>query len=298
LVKTPVYFINETRGEKLEATVRNLQEKEILLIENTRFEDYPTKLESSCDEKLSMYWSNLGDIFVLDAFGTAHRCHASTYGISKFIPSYAGFLVSEETKMLDKAMKEKKTLVLGGAKVDDKIGVINNLIPNSDKVLIGGAMCFTFLKVKGINVGKSIVSEENIDYVKELLDKYSNKIFLPVDVVTEDGVKDIDSLSDNDIGYDIGPKTIKEFEKLLDGSKLVLWNGPLGKYEDSAYEKGTKEIMKYLEKQEFPTILAGGDVTGAASYFGVKMYYVSTGGGSTLEYLEGKKFKTLERLNG
>ena len=298
LVKTPVYFINETRGEKLEATVRNLQEKEILLIENTRFEDYPTKLESSCDEKLSMYWSNLGDIFVLDAFGTAHRCHASTYGISKFIPSYAGFLVSEETKMLDKAMKEKKTLVLGGAKVDDKIGVINNLIPNSDKVLIGGAMCFTFLKVKGINVGKSIVSEENIDYVKELLDKYSNKIFLPVDVVTEDGVKDINSLSDNDIGYDIGPKTIKEFKKLLDGSKLVLWNGPLGKYEDSAYEKGTKEIMKYLEKQEFPTILAGGDVTGAASYFGVKMYYVSTGGGSTLEYLEGKKFKTLERLNG
>ena len=278
--------------------VNNLQEKEILLVENTRYEDFPTKLESSCDEKLSKYWAELGDIFVLDAFGSAHRCHASTYGISKYIPSYAGFLVDEETKMLDKAMKENKTLLLGGAKVDDKIGVINNLITKSNKVLIGGAMCFTFLKVKGINVGKSIVSEENIDYVKDLLSKYSDKIFLPVDVVTESGIKDIDKLSDDDIGYDIGPKTIKEFEKLLEGSKLVLWNGPLGKYEEKEYEKGTKDIMKFLEKQKFPTILAGGDVTGASSYFGVKMYYVSTGGGSTLEYLEGKKFKTLERLNG
>ena len=298
LVKVPVYFSRNTKGEELEAMVNNLQEKEIILVENTRYEDVPTKLESSCDEKLSKYWASLGDIFVLDAFGSAHRCHASTYGISKYIPSYAGFLVSEETEMLNKAMKEKKTLLLGGAKVDDKIGVINNLITNSDKVLIGGAMCFTFLKVKGINVGKSIVSEENIDYVKSLLDKYSKKIFLPIDVVTESGIKDIDKLSDNDIGYDIGPKTIKEFEKLLSGSKLVLWNGPLGKYEESAYEKGTKDIMEYLEKQDFPTILAGGDVTGAATHFKAKMYYVSTGGGSTLEYLEGKKFKTLERLNG
>ena len=298
LVKVPVYFSKETKGDELEAMVNNLQEKEILLVENTRYEDFPTKLESSCDEKLSKYWAELGDIFVLDAFGSAHRCHASTYGISKYIPSYAGFLVDEETKMLDKAMKENKTLLLGGAKVDDKIGVINNLITKSNKVIIGGAMCFTFLKVKGINVGKSIVSEENIDYVKDLLSKYSDKIFLPVDVVTESGVKDIDKLSDDDIGYDIGPKTIKEFEKLLEGSKLVLWNGPLGKYEEKEYEKGTKDIMKFLEKQKFPTILAGGDVTGASSYFGVKMYYVSTGGGSTLEYLEGKKFKTLERLNG
>lgn len=298
LVKVPVYFSKDTKGDELEAMVNNLQEKEILLVENTRYEDFPTKLESSCDEKLSKYWAELGDIFVLDAFGSAHRCHASTYGISKYIPSYAGFLVDEETKMLDKAMKENKTLLLGGAKVDDKIGVINNLITKSNKVLIGGAMCFTFLKVKGINVGKSIVSEENIDYVKDLLSKYSDKIFLPVDVVTESGIKDIDKLSDDDIGYDIGPKTIKEFEKLLEGSKLVLWNGPLGKYEEKEYEKGTKDIMKFLEKQKFPTILAGGDVTGASSYFGVKMYYVSTGGGSTLEYLEGKKFKTLERLNG
>ena len=298
LIKTPVYFSNNTRGDELETMVNNLLEGEILLVENTRYEDFPTKLESSCDERLSKYWAGLADIFVLDAFGSAHRCHASTYGISKYIPSYAGFLVKEETDMLDKAMKEKRTLLLGGAKVDDKIGVINNLVPNSEKILIAGAMCFTFLKVKNVNVGKSIVSEENIEYVKELFNKYNDKIFLPVDVVTQNGVKDINDLSNDDIGYDIGPKTIKLFEELLKDSNLVLWNGPLGKYEDKEYENGTKEIMKYLEKQKFPTILAGGDVTGASSYFGVKMYYVSTGGGSTLEYLEGKKFKTLERLNG
>ena len=298
LVNAPVYFIPDTRGDLLEAAINNLLPGEILLMENTRFEDVPTTLESSCDEALSKYWASLADIYVLDAFGTAHRCHASTYGISKYIPSYAGFLVKDETEMLDKSLKEERTLVLGGAKVDDKIGVIDNLIPTSKKVLIGGAMCFTFLHVLGLTVGKSIVSEENIEYVKGLLDKYKDKIILPVDVVTQNGVKDVDKMSNSDIGYDIGPKTIKLFENELENSKLVLWNGPLGKYEDKEYEKGTLKIMKYLEGEKFPTILAGGDVTGAASHFGVKMYYISTGGGSTLEYLEGKKFKTLERLKG
>ena len=298
LVECPVYFTHQTRGDELEACVNSLLDGEILLVENTRFEDVPKTLESSCDEKLSKYWASLGDIFVLDAFGTAHRCHASTYGISKYIPSYAGFLVNDEVEMLNKALKEKRTLLLGGAKVDDKIGVLNNLVPSSDLVLIGGAMCFTFLKAKGFNVGKSIVSEENIEYCKKLLDKYEDKIVLPLDFVTEEGVKDIDEFNKDNIGFDIGPKTIREFESRLEGSNLVLWNGPLGKYEDKEYENGTKELMKFLENQKFPTILAGGDVTGASKYFGVSMYYVSTGGGSTLEYLEGKKFKTIERLNG
>jgi len=298
LVSNPVYFIPETRGELLETAIKNLLPGEILLMENTRFEDFPTKLESSCDEKLSKYWASLADIFVLDAFGSAHRCHASTYGISKYIPSYAGFLVNDETEILNKAINEDRTLLLGGAKVDDKIGVIDNLIPTSSKVLIAGAMCFTFLKVKGFNVGKSIVSEENIEYVEKLLKKYNDKIFLPIDVVTQNGVKNIENMSNDDIGYDIGPKTISKFKEILTNSKLVLWNGPLGKYEEKAYEKGTHDIMKYLESQDFPTILAGGDVVGSASYFKVKLYYSSTGGGSTLEYLEGKRFKTLERLNG
>ena len=236
LVKVPVYFIPETRGTVLETAINNLLNGEIIVVENTRFEDFPTTLESSCDETLSKYWANLADMFVLDAFGTCHRCHASTYGISKYIPSYAGFLVDSEVKMLNKAMKEKRTLVLGGAKVEDKIGVINNLIPSSDKVLIGGAMCFTFLKVKGFNTGESLISEENMDYVKELLNKYSNKIILPVDFITQNGVKNIDDFESKDIGYDIGPKTIELFKQELKNSNLVLWNGPLGKYEEKEYE--------------------------------------------------------------
>lgn len=298
LVNTPVYFIPQTRGELLETTLDNLCEGEIAVIENTRWEDYPKTLESSCDEKLSKYWAGLGDIFVLDAFGSAHRCHASTYGISKYLPSYAGFLVQNETTVLDKALKQNKTLILGGAKVDDKIGVINNLIKTSNKVLIGGGMCFTFLKAKGYNIGESILSEEHIDYAKKLLKKYPNAIILPIDVVTQNGVKNIEDMSDKDIGYDIGPKTIKLFTEELKTSKLVLWNGPLGKYEDKEYENGTKKVMQFLKKQKFNTILAGGDITGASKYFNIELYYVSTGGGSTLEYLEGKKFKTLERLNG
>ena len=298
LVKTPVYFIESTRGKILEETINNLLDGEIALIENTRFEDYPKKLESSCDEALSKYWANLADIFVLDAFGSAHRCHASTYGISKYIPSYAGFLVDKETKMLNEAMNKNKTLILGGAKVEDKIGVIDNLISTSEYLLLGGAMCFTFLKANDINVGKSIVSMENIDYAKKVLKKYKNKILLPIDVITQNGIKDISNMNDDDIGYDIGPKTIKLYEKILSKSKFVLWNGPLGKYEDKKYENGTKDIMKFLSKQKFHTILAGGDVVASSKHFNIEVYYVSTGGGSTLEYLEGKKFKTLERLKG
>ena len=298
LVKTPVYFVPETRGELLEETISNLLDGEIVLVENTRFEDYPKTLESSCDEALSKYWASLGNIFVLDAFASCHRCHASTYGISKYLPSYAGYLVEEEVKVMDEVMSKTKTLILGGAKVEDKIGVINNLITKSENVLIGGAMCFTFLKAKGIDVGSSIVSEENIEYAKGLLNKYSSKIILPVDVVTQNGVKDIDKLDKKDIGFDLGPKTIKLFEEKLDNASLVLWNGPLGKYEDKEYEKCTKEIMKYLSKKSYKSILAGGDVVSASNYFNIPLTYSSTGGGATLEYLSGKKFKTLGRLKG
>ena len=235
---------------------------------------------------------------MLDAFGSAHRCHASTYGISKYLPSYAGFLVQNETTVLDKALKQNKTLILGGAKVDDKIGVINNLIKTSNKLLIGGGMCFTFLKAKGYNIGESILSEEHIDYAKKLLKKYPNTIILPIDVVTQNGVKNIEDMSDKDIGYDIGPKTIKLFTEELKTSKLVLWNGPLGMFEDEKYENGTKKVLKFLYNQSIPTILAGGDIISASHKFGFDFHYVSTGGGSTLEYLEGRRFKTLERLSG
>lgn len=298
LINTPIYFVPLTRGELLEKTVENMSNGEIVIVENTRYEDYPKKLESSCDEILSKYWANLGDIFVLDAFGSAHRCHASTYGISKFLPSYSGFLVDEEVDMIEKAMHQKKTLILGGSKVDDKIGVIDNLVNTSDAVLLGGAMCFTFLKAKGLSVGSSIVSDDKIDYCKEMLENHSDKIYLPVDVVTQNGIKLVEDMNKDDVGYDIGPKTIQKYEKVLSKSPFVLWNGPLGKYEDATYVDGTKKIMEYLSENKITTMLAGGDITGAAKSLKLKFKYISTGGGSTLEYLEGKKFKTLERLTG
>lgn len=298
LINTPIYFVPVTRGDLLTETINNMNEGEIVLVENTRFEDYPRMLESSCDESLSKYWASLGDIFVLDAFGTAHRCHASTYGISKYIPSYSGFLVDSEIEMLDTALHQRKTLILGGAKVDDKIGVIDNLINTSDAILFGGAMCFTFLKAKGIDVGSSVVSVDRLDYAKGLLESHENKILLPVDVVTQNGVKDINEMEREDVGYDIGPKTITMYNEALINSKLVLWNGPLGMFEDEKYENGTKKVLKFLYNQSIPTILAGGDIISASHKFGFNFHYVSTGGGSTLEYLEGRRFKTLERLNG
>lgn len=298
LVSCGIYFIPFTRGEIVNKTIENMNNGEIVILENTRFEDYPKSLESSCDEALSKYWASLGDIFVLDAFGSAHRCHASTYGISKYLPSYSGFLVDNEVSMLDKAIHQRKTLILGGAKVDDKIGVIDNLINTSDNILLGGAMCFTFLKASGVNVGESIVSDDKIRYAKSLLDTHGNKIILPIDVVTNDGVKDVTNIGNSGIGYDIGPKTINKYKELLINSKLILWNGPLGMFEDPKYEDGTKKVMQFIYNQSIPTILAGGDIISASHKFKYNFTYLSTGGGATLEYLEGKKFKTLERLNG
>lgn len=298
LVSCGIYFVPFTRGELVEKTIQNMNDGEIVILENTRYEDYPKLLESSCDEALSKYWASIGDIFVLDAFGSAHRCHASTYGISKYLPSYSGFLIDNEVSMLDRAIHQRKTLILGGSKVDDKIGVIDNLINTSDYILLGGAMCFTFLKASGINVGESIVSDDKIRYAKNLIDIHKNKIILPIDVVTNNGVKMVTEMSNSDIGYDIGPKTISMYKELLINSKLILWNGPLGMFEDPRYEDGTKKVMQFVYNQSIPTILAGGDIISASHKFKYNFTYLSTGGGATLEYLEGKRFKTLERLNG
>lgn len=298
LIDVPVYFTGDTRGHAVEAIVNNVLDGEIVLLENTRYEDFPKKLESSCDEALSKYWASFGDIFVLEAFGSAHRCHASTYGISKYLPSYAGFLVEKETEILNEVLQSSRTLIMGGSKIDEKIAVIDNLIPTSDALCIGGGMCFTFLKAMGLNIGKSLLAEEQIDYCKDLLMKYGNKIVLPVDVVTQNGVKNVNELNDDDIGYDIGPKTVKLFEEVLSNSNMVLWNGPLGMYEEDAYANGTKDILEFLESQDFKTILGGGNIVDAATKFGVNVHHKCTGGGSTLEYLGGARFKTLSRLKG
>ena len=297
LLNKEVIFSRETRGENLSNLVNNMKDKDIILVENTRYEDVPDKLESNCDEELSKYWASLGDIFVLDAFGSAHRNHASTYGIPKNINGYAGFLIKEELNALEEIFNAKdKDIILGGAKVEDKIGVITNLIQNSNKIILGGAMCFTFLKAKGFNVGASFVDEERINYCKELLEKYPDKIILPVDIVTENSVKDIDKIENEDVGYDIGPKTIQKYKTVLEKSNLVVWNGPLGWFENEKFSAGTKEILYYLNDKNIKTIIAGGDTGNAASKYGLKFYHISTGGGATLEYLEGKEFKTLEVL--
>ncbi len=297
LLNMNIIFSEETRGKKLDELVNNMKEKDIILVENTRYEDVSNKLESNCDENLSKYWASLGDIFVLDAFASAHRNHASTYGIAKYIKGYAGFLIKEELNVLKEVFQNKnKDILLGGAKVEDKIGVITNLIQNSNSVLLGGAMCFTFLKAKGYNVGLSFVDEERLKYAKELIEKYPNKIILPIDIVTENEVKDIDKISNNDIGYDIGPKTIEKYKEILSKSNLVVWNGPLGWFENEKYAKGTKDILYYLHDNNIKTVIAGGDTGNAANQYGLKFFYISTGGGATLEYLEGKEFQTLEVL--
>lgn len=292
LLNETIKFSTELKGSKLEEKINNLSPKEIILLENTRHMDYPDKLESNCDKELSSYWASLGEIFILDAFGSAHRAHASTYGISECLPHAIGFLIEREIKELENIKSKQKTIILGGAKVSDKIGVIKNLLPTSNKILIGGAMCGTFLKSKNINVGKTFVEEEKIDEVKKLLE--ANKIILPIDVITENGIKEINYINDDESILDIGPESIELFEQNLTGETLVLMNGTLGLYEDSKYENGTKEIFKFLEENKIETIVCGGDTGNATKKYGFTPAYLSTGGGATLEYLEGKELPALK----
>lgn len=280
LVNVNVDFCEDLKGKTLEENVKKLKSKEILLLENTRFMDLEDNKESNCDLELSKYWASLGEVFVNDAFGTTHRKHASTYGITKFLPTCYGFLIKKEIRVLNEALKvNDKILILGGAKVDDKLKLIKNLIDSSSKLLLGGKMCFTFLKAKGNIIDKSLVNEEELNNVKLVYKENVNKIILPVDV--------IDNL-------DIGIKTIELFKNSIDKNKLVVWNGPLGYIEDPKYKTGTLEILKYLEDNKIKTIIAGGDTAKIANNEKFKFYHTSTGGGATLEYLQGKNLPALE----
>lgn len=296
LLNKKILFSEELKGVKLEEKIKMLKSGDIILLENTRHKDYPDKLESNCDENLSKYWSTLGEIFIMDAFGSAHRAHASTVGIAKYLPSAAGFLVIKEIDKLKEIKNENKTLLLGGAKVSDKIGVIKNLINTANYVIIGGAMCGTFLKIKGYNVGKTFVDNEKDEYIKDLVNNYEHKIILPVDVMTENGEKSINEINDDETIYDIGTETIKIFNEYLSSAKLVLTNGTMGLYEDQKYEKGTKYTLKCLHDNDIKTIVCGGDTASAVKKFGYNFYYISTGGGASLEYLSGEKLPGLEVL--
>ena len=286
-----VLFSPDTRSSKLTEMVDNLKDGDVLLIENTRFEDVPDKKETNCDEKLSKYWASLGDIFINDAYGTCHRAHASVVGIPKYLPSGVGFLVEKEVQKLDNILKSNThpfVAILGGKKVDDKISLTQSLLEKCDKLLIGGAMSFTFLKALGYNTGSSIVSDDYVEFAKEMINKYEDKIVLPVDFVLETTTKDIKDFSDGDIGYDIGSKSIKLFEKELDSARRVIINGPMGLFEDVKYQNGTKSIFKYLDKNKIKTLIGGGDSAAAVNKLGFDdaFYHVSTGGGATIKYIE------------
>jgi phosphoglycerate kinase len=310
LLKRDVLFSEKTRGEELEAIVDSMEPQDILLIQNTRYEDLNGKKESGNDEELGAYWASLGEVFINDAFGTIHRAHASNVGIASHLQgkSAVGFLIEKELNAL--SVLEKPThpfiVILGGAKVQDKIGVIENLVTKADKILIGGGMAFTFLKAKGYEIGKSLLDEENLDFCKNILKDYSDKIILPIDFAVtneftndeEYRVKSIDNIASNEMGLDIGPDTLKLFESILATAKIVIWNGPLGVYEFDKYKVNTNELLKYVVENNIKTILGGGDIVAAATSanYKDKVYHASTGGGATLEYLEGKKLPGIEAI--
>lgn len=299
LLNKEIIFSSVTRGSELEDKINSLNNGDVLLMENTRFEDLNGKKESGNDIELGKYWASLGDVFINDAFGTCHRAHASNVGIASNLESGLGFLVEDEVEKLKLATNNPKkpfAVILGGAKVSDKIGVIKNLVDKCDYILIGGGMAYTFLSAKGFNIGKSLFDSESLDFCKEMLEKYSDKIVLPLDsIVSKEFDKDTTIKSslefdDDDIGLDIGDKTIELFINTLDSCNTVVWNGPVGYSEVEKYSKGTKEILKYLSKEDKIVIIGGGDTASAAINFGYKesFTHISTGGGASLELLEGK----------
>lgn len=308
LLNKKVIFIDKTRGEELENSINNMQEQDVILIQNTRYEDLDGKKESSNDEELGAYWASLGDVFINDAFGTIHRAHASNVGIASHIPSAFGFLIEKELTALSILDNPERpfVVILGGAKVADKIGVIENLVTKADKILIGGGMAFTFLKAKGYEIGKSLLDEENIEFCQNILANYNDKIILPIDAAVtneftndeEYRVKDIENIDSTEMGLDIGEKTVKLFESILLDAKSVIWNGPMGVYEFEKYKQNTNHLLQFIVDNNIKTVLGGGDIVAAASTYGVKdqVYHASTGGGATLEYLEGKKLPGIEAI--
>lgn len=305
LLDNDVNFVTETRGELLENEVNNLKSGEVLLIENTRYEDLNGNLESNNDKELGLYWSKLGDIFINDAFGTCHRSHASNVGIATNLPSGIGFLVEKEIKELDISNALKPiTIILGGAKVKDKIGVIKNLVNVADYILIGGGMAYTFLKSQDIDIGSSILDEENIDFCKNVLKNYSDKIILPIDSVnkTKDGgikTSFISDINKDEVGLDIGPNTLKLFKTYLEDSKTIIWNGPMGMFEQKEFSNGTKGLCEILKNIDAKKIVGGGDTASAVINMGYRDYFdhISTGGGASLELLEGKNLPGIDVID-
>ena len=316
LLGQKVKFVAATRGKELEDAINNMKEKEVVMFENTRFEDVVGKKESGNDPELGAYWASLGDVFVNDAFGTAHRAHASNVGIASNIKgeAVAGFLMEKEIKFIGEAVDNPVrpfVAILGGAKVSDKISVIENLLNKADKILICGAMAYTFYKAQGWEVGTSKCEDDFVEFAKGLLAKANGKIVLPCDTVVadkfpEDGVEvktkvvASDKIPADMMGLDVGMATVELFKKELQGAKTVVWNGPAGVFEVEEFAKGTNAICKALSELEgATTIIGGGDLASAAIKLGYekKFTHISTGGGASLEYLEGKVLPGVACIN-
>ena len=313
LPETKVVFVNATRGEELENAVAALEDGQVLLMQNTRYE----KGESKNDPELAKYWASLGDMFVIDAFGSVHRAHASTVGIPSILPNATGYLVEKELKFLGDAVENPVRPfvgILGGAKVADKLKVIDNLLNKCDTLIIGGGMAYTFLKAKGYEIGTSLVDEEKLDYCKEMIEKaekMGKKLLLPIDTVVctnfpdpidapvETEVVDSDKIPADKQGLDIGPKTAELFAAEVKAAKTVVWNGPMGVFENPTLARGTNEVAKALAECEGTTIIGGGDSAAAIKQLGYadKVSHVSTGGGASLEFLEGNGLPGVDAID-
>ena len=299
LIDQEVYFSKVNFGQEVVERVKMLKPKDILMLENRRFMDLSNKLESKCDMQLSLFWASLGDVFVNDAFATAHRRHASTYGISTYIPSCIGFLMQKEITMLDKLVVNAQhpfTVIMGGAKIDDKIELILSLLPKCEYLLCGGGIANTCLKALGFNVGESIVSRNPlvIQKVKEFLLKYKDKIMLPLDAIVGSTYdknyvkyKLITDILDNDVIYDIGAKSLEKYKTAIDKSNTIFINGTVGMYEDMRFANGSKELLRLITSTKAITVSGGGDSASSVRNFGFenKFTYISSGGGATLQYL-------------
>jgi len=305
LLGQEVTLLPDSVGPEVSAAVAALKPGQVVLLENVRF--HPE--EEKNDPAYAAQLASLADLYVNDAFGTAHRAHASTEGVAHILPGVAGFLIEKEIQYLGQAVEKPArpfVAIMGGSKVKDKIALIDNMLPKVDRLLIGGGMAFTFLKAQGYEIGKSLLDATNLEYAAELLKNHGDKLLLPVDVVAADEfsetaphkVVDAHAIPANQMGLDIGPKTSAAFAEVIAGAGTALWNGPMGVFELKPYEAGTRAVAEALAESKGLTIVGGGDSAAAVEKFGVadKMSHVSTGGGASLEFLEGKELPGIAAL--
>ena len=298
LLGAPVLKLDAAVGEEVEEALEEWNGEGVVLLENSRF--YPGETEN--DPEFSEQLASLADLYVDDAFGAAHRVHATTVGVAKLLPAAAGLLMEEEINSLDKVLENPErpfVAIVGGAKVSDKIEVIESLLEVADTLLVGGAMCFTFLKAQGFETGESLVEDECLKAARHFMNEAKERLVLPVDVVVAEEIEEdapsktvkIEEIPAGMMGLDIGPETVEKFEERIAGAKLIFWNGPMGIFEMDAYAAGTEGVARAVAESEAKSIVGGGDSVAAVDQLGLddRMSFISTGGGASLEYVEGKE---------